>query len=144
MLLREFKWKKEVLESNEPGCDVEQCPRCGHQALSCDCEHREPETGEIIKAGLASGRYSSERFPLQVVAKKTCSMLRKAWTTHHRQSNRSTKARPNTQCAKAEICEFLLDGFEKYAQEDEQVLGFWNMMAEKERKHLIDLAFADE
>ena len=29
-------------EVHEIGCDIEQCPYCGHQLISCDCTRRPP------------------------------------------------------------------------------------------------------
>lgn len=29
-----------------PGCDIECCPVCGQQAISCDCEHEAEDSDE--------------------------------------------------------------------------------------------------
>jgi hypothetical protein len=33
---------------HHPGCDIEECPRCSGQLLSCDCLIEEPETAEKV------------------------------------------------------------------------------------------------
>lgn len=33
-------------EYHAPGCDAEECPRCGHQAISCSCDPPEKDEEE--------------------------------------------------------------------------------------------------
>jgi len=36
-----------------PGCDVERCPRCGGQAISCGCPYEEEDHASVLKARAA-------------------------------------------------------------------------------------------
>jgi hypothetical protein len=38
--------KVTVGQYHHPGCDVERCPRCGEQAISCDCTESAPITAD--------------------------------------------------------------------------------------------------
>lgn len=38
-------------ELHDMGCDVERCPDCGEQALSCDCDGAEPTHARLPWSG---------------------------------------------------------------------------------------------
>lgn len=38
-------------ELHVPGCDMETCPKCGIQAISCDCTHDDDEDEECPHCG---------------------------------------------------------------------------------------------
>jgi hypothetical protein len=42
-------------EFHRPGCDVEQCPYCGFQFISCDCRRRAPLDDRLPWTGLWPG-----------------------------------------------------------------------------------------
>jgi len=33
---------------HHPGCDIEECPRCNGQLITCGCMIEEPETAETV------------------------------------------------------------------------------------------------
>jgi hypothetical protein len=49
-------------ELHELGCDVEQCPYCGGQFISCDCRRRAPMDDRLPWAGLWPGAAECREF----------------------------------------------------------------------------------
>lgn len=37
-----------VGQRHHPGCDWEECPRCGHQLISCGCLDDEEDEGRVL------------------------------------------------------------------------------------------------
>jgi hypothetical protein len=49
-------------EFHATGCDIEQCPYCGHQLLACKCEPRPPLDDRLPWGGVWPGADACRRF----------------------------------------------------------------------------------
>ncbi len=49
-------------EFHEDGCDIEQCPYCGGQLISCDCDRRAPLDDRLQWAGTWPGVVECREF----------------------------------------------------------------------------------
>ena len=49
-------------EFHQPACDVEQCPYCGGQLLSCDCRRRPPLDDRMPWTGVWPGVAECRKF----------------------------------------------------------------------------------
>ncbi len=52
----------EPAEFHEEGCDIEQCPYCGRQLLSCACASRPPLDDRLPWGGVWPGAEACQRF----------------------------------------------------------------------------------
>jgi hypothetical protein len=49
-------------ELHQRGCDIETCPKCGGQALSCDCECEFPDDQRIGWIGCTPSHQAADRY----------------------------------------------------------------------------------
>lgn len=49
-------------EYHQLGCDVEQCPYCGFQLISCDCRRKPPLDDRLLWTGIWPGAVECREF----------------------------------------------------------------------------------
>ncbi|MGI8981476.1 MAG: hypothetical protein ACR2FY_19805 [Pirellulaceae bacterium] len=119
------------------GCDVERCPRCGGQAISCDCQYDEGEDSPVATARATVTRYFEQQF--EKLEQETFGLLKDFWSKERKRLRDAGKSRPKNKDAR----KYLLKHFSGHVKNNSPVQHFWNQLSGDGRHALLEEVFPD-